>query len=65
MKMRNYLSIDLGATSGRSIVATFDGERITMRELTRFDNPMLPIGEHIFWNLPALYNEVLKAIRLT
>lgn len=65
MKMRNYLSIDLGATSGRSIIATFDGSRVTMRELTRFNNPMLPIGEHIFWNLPALYDEVLKAIRLT
>ena len=24
---------------------------------------MLPIGGHIFWNLPGLYNEVLTGLR--
>lgn len=59
----HYLAIDLGATSGRTVLATFDGQHITMREFTRFDNPQLPIGGHLFWNLPHLYNEVIKALR--
>ena len=62
--MTNYLAVDLGATSGRTVLASFDGERIHMREFTRFDNPQLPLGGHIFWDLPHLYNEIIKALRL-
>ena len=61
--MLNYLAVDLGATSGRTVLASFDGERVTMREFTRFDNPQMPLGGHIFWNLPHLYNEILRALR--
>lgn len=59
----HFLSIDLGATSGRTVLATFDGQRIDMREFTRFDNPQLPLTGHIVWNLPHLYNEILRALR--
>lgn len=58
-----HLAIDLGATSGRSILATFDGEKVEMTELTRFHYPMLPISGHLFWNLPLIYQEVLKALK--
>lgn len=61
--MSHYLAVDLGATSGRTVIATFDGERIEMREFTRFENPQLPLSGHIFWDLPHLYNEVLRALR--
>lgn len=65
MTNKNYLAIDLGATSGRSIIATYDGEKLEMKELTRFKHPMIPLGGHMFWNLPALYNEILIALRKT
>lgn len=61
--MTNYLAVDLGATSGRTVLATFDSERVTMREFTRFENPQLPLGGHLYWDLPGLYNEVLRALR--
>ena len=32
---KNYLAVDLGATSGRTIIATFDGKKVEMNELTR------------------------------
>ena len=35
----SFLAVDLGATSGRTVLATFDGQRIEMREFTRFENP--------------------------
>ena len=50
-----FLAFDLGATSGRTVIASFDGERVTMREFTRFENPQLPLAGHIFWDLPHLY----------
>lgn len=59
-----HLAIDLGATSGRSILATFDGEKVEMDELTRFHYPMLPVSGHLFWNLPLIYQEVLKALKV-
>ena len=36
--MRNLLAFDLGASNGRAILGQFDGEKLTMRELHRFEN---------------------------
>lgn len=60
---KNYFAVDLGATSGRTILATFDGKRIEMKEITRFANPMIPLGGHLFWDLAGLYNEVLTGLK--
>lgn len=65
MKTSYYLAIDLGATSGRTVIAEFDGQKIRMRELTRFSNPMIPIGGNLFWDIAGLYNEVLLALKKT
>ena len=63
MVASTYLAIDLGATSGRTILASYDGQKVTMKELTRFENPMIPIGGHLYWDLPGLYNEVLIGLK--
>ena len=59
----HYLAVDLGATSGRTIVASFDGSKVEMRELTRFKHPMVPIGGHLYWDLPHLFNEILEGLK--
>ena len=59
----HYLAVDLGATSGRTILAGFDGSKVEMRELTRFKHPMVPIGGHLYWDLPHLYNEILEGLK--
>lgn len=58
--MKHYLSVDLGATSGRTALSTWDGNSLEMQEWTRFRNPQLPISGHIFWDLPQLYDENSK-----
>lgn len=63
MVASTYFAIDLGATSGRTILASYDGQKIAMKELTRFENPMIPIGGHLYWDLPGLYNEVLIGLK--
>lgn len=63
MEKSFHFAVDLGATSGRTILASFDGERVEMKEISRFSNPMLPIGNHIFWNLPGLYSEILDGLK--
>lgn len=61
--MKNYLAVDLGATSGRTVLATYDGEKVQMEIWTRFENPQIPMAGHVFWDLPHLYNEILKALK--
>ncbi len=64
MQERNFhLAVDLGATSGRTILATFDGEKVDMQELTRFKYPMIPLNGHLHWNLPLIYEEILTALK--
>lgn len=58
-----HFAVDLGATSGRTILASFDGEQVKLEQVSRFANPMLPIGGHIFWNLPGLYDEILEGLK--
>lgn len=59
-----YIAVDLGATSGRVILASFDGNKIETEEIHRFKHPMLPIAGNIFWNLPGLYNEIITGLRI-
>ena len=63
MTSEHYFAVDLGATSGRTILATYDGKKVTMNEVTRFANPMIPLGGHLFWDIAGLYNEVLKGLK--
>ena len=60
MKNTSFLAFDIGATSGRSLLGTLDNERLQMKELTRFPNQMLQIGDHFHWNIYSLF-EHLKA----
>lgn len=59
-----HLAIDLGATSGRALLATFDGQKIASEEISRFRYPMVPLAGHLHWNLPLIYEEVLKALKI-
>ncbi len=60
MKNKSFLAFDLGATSGRSILGTLNNGRLQMKELTRFPNQILQIGNHFHWNIYSLF-EHLKA----
>ena len=63
MEKTYHFAVDLGATSGRTILASFDGEHVFMQELSRFKYPMLPINGHLYWNLPLIYQEILEGLK--
>ena len=60
----NFFAIDLGATSGRTILGTLENERLTQRELTRFQNPIIQTCGHWHWDLLSLYREILEGLKL-
>ncbi len=59
-EVRNYLAFDLGASNGRAILGQFDGEKIVMKELHRFENNYVEMNGVYYWDTPYLYNQ-LKA----
>lgn len=63
MEKTFHLAIDLGATSGRTILASFDGNKVDMQEIARYNYPMLPIGAHQYWNLPLIYQHIIESMK--
>lgn len=59
-----FLAVDLGATSGRTVVGRLIDGKVNMTELTRFKNPIIPVFNHDYWDLYALYNEILHALHV-
>ena len=55
---RNLLAFDLGASNGRAILGQFDGEKITMTELHRFENNYIEMNGVYYWDTPYLYNQL-------
>ncbi|MCH5346468.1 MAG: rhamnulokinase [Muribaculaceae bacterium] len=59
-----YVAIDLGATSGRTILGTLSADgRLTTEEVTRFPNQMLDINGHLYWNIYSLYENIVEGLR--
>lgn len=59
-----YFAVDLGATSGRTIVGSLEKGKISLEEITRFDNNLIQTGGHFYWDVYALYNEIIKGLRI-
>ena len=56
----NCLAFDLGANSGKFAVADYDGKTVKMREIYRFDNSAVQVGESLYWNLGAIWSGFLE-----
>ena len=63
MNTHHYIAVDLGATSGRTILGTIDQEGLKIKELNRFPNKMIEIGGHYFWNIFSLYESIKEGLR--
>ena len=59
------LAIDLGASSGRGIVGSFDGEKLTLRENHRFSNDPMYVNGRFTWDILRIYFEIKNSITKT
>ncbi len=59
----SVLAVDLGASSGRGILGTFDGEKLRLEELSRFPNGPITVNGHLHWNAARLRSDVEEAVR--
>lgn len=62
MKIYKFLAFDFGASSGRAMLATFDGEKITLEEKHRFANDPVLANGGFYWDALRLFHEIKQGI---
>lgn len=65
MNMRNIVAIDLGASSGRVMLAqwTSDSQKIALREVRRFANQRVQRGGYDCWDLDRLEQDIRAGLQ--
>lgn len=62
---KEYLAIDIGASSGRAIIGTVNNSIISLKETARFENALIHKNGHLCWDIHALKENVIDAITST
>ncbi|MBO7720976.1 MAG: rhamnulokinase [Kiritimatiellae bacterium] len=60
--MKNYLAIDIGASSGRHIIGRVEGGKIVLEEVHRFENSQIRKDGHDCWDVERLVGSVKEGI---
>lgn len=53
-----FIAIDIGASSGRVMAGSYDGQRFAIEELHRFANGPVEHGGHLHWDVSRLWHDV-------
>ena len=64
MEHTYFFAVDLGATSGRTILGCLGEGKMELKELTRFPNHIIETGGHCYWDIYALYNEIIRGLKV-
>jgi rhamnulokinase len=56
------LAVDLGASSGRVMRGGFDGARLSLTEVCRFENEPVRALDTLHWDFPRLLHEVKRGL---
>ena len=56
--MKNYLAFDLGADSGRAMLGTIAGSKLTLDELHRFPNTPVRVTTGLYWDTFRLFHDI-------
>ena len=61
--MTYYLAIDIGASSGRHILAQIENNQIKIEEIYRFQNNVVEKNNHFYWDVEYLFEQIKKGIQ--
>lgn len=59
---KSYLAFDLGAESGRAVLARLHAGILTIDDIHRFPNRPIKQGESLRWDVSQLWDEIRKAL---
>jgi rhamnulokinase len=58
-----YIACDLGAESGRVMLGTLEGQRLTLEEIHRFPNGPVAVCGSLRWDVLRLFDELKAGLR--
>ncbi len=61
--MSYYLAIDIGASSGRHILGSLQGDKLVLEEIYRFENGIKNENGTLVWDIEKLYFEVKQGLK--
>ena len=61
---RSFFAVDLGATSGRTIIGSVSEKGVELEELNRFPNRMIEVRGHFYWDIYALYQSIIEGLTM-
>lgn len=61
--MQYYLSIDIGASSGRHILGWLENGKLNLQEIYRFENNLKQENGSLIWDISHLTDEVINGIK--
>jgi len=61
-KLKRFIGFDLGAESGRCIVATLEDQRITLDEVHRFTTYYVRYDRGLHWDILAIVREIVEGL---
>lgn len=64
MKPCHFIAIDLGATSGRTILGSIGDGTMEFKELLRFPNKIIRLGDHFYWNIFSLFESIKEGLKV-
>ncbi|MEJ8735240.1 MULTISPECIES: rhamnulokinase [Mediterraneibacter] len=59
---KKVLAFDFGASGGRAMCGTFDGEKIEIEELHRFSNDPVIVNGTMYWDVLRLFFEIKQGL---
>ena len=63
MSVKYYLAVDIGASSGRHILAHLENGNIVLEEIHRFENKLIHQNGHLCWDTARLFSEILNGLK--
>ena len=61
---KHFIAIDLGATSGRVMLATLGEEGLDLRTLHRFPTPLVEDKGAFYWDIDQIFSGILEGLSL-
>lgn len=61
--MKYYLSIDIGASSGRHILSSVQNGKLVLEEVYRFENGMTQKDGHLVWEYEKLFSNIIDGLK--
>ncbi len=58
-----YLAVDMGASSGRVVAGLFDGQRLRLEVVHRFENGPVVAADRMYWDLLTQWTDVKAGLK--